>query len=108
MYYLDSNNLAGLDVSLLQGPEMHQVVSRHQEPMLLLDVSTLHRPVLHLDLSGQRDLDASTSPVPELHLHVPTLESSVLNLDIFSPQGPKLHLENRSLCCTWTCLHLRA
>ena len=39
----------------LQGPELHLDVSGQQEPVLLLNVSTLQRPELHLDVSGQQE-----------------------------------------------------
>ncbi len=41
-----------LEVSTLQGPELHLDVSALQRNVLLLEVSTLHGPELHLDVSA--------------------------------------------------------
>jgi hypothetical protein len=38
-----------------QGPEMHLDVPGQQEPMLLLDKSTLQGPELRMDVSGQKE-----------------------------------------------------
>ncbi len=40
-----------LEMSTLQGPELHLDVSTLKRPVLLLDMSTPQRPDLHLDLS---------------------------------------------------------
>jgi len=78
---------------------------------VLLDVSTLQRPVLILELS--------TPQGPELHLDVSTIQMPVLLLGVFTPQWPELHLDlstqqrplllldlstPRVLSCTWTWL----
>jgi hypothetical protein len=55
-----------VDVSTLKKPELHLDIVRLQEPVLLLDLSTLkrhvllnvsakHRPDLHLKVSGQQE-----------------------------------------------------
>jgi hypothetical protein len=41
-----------LEVSTLEGPEMHLDVSALKRSVLLLEVSTLQRPELHLDVSA--------------------------------------------------------
>ncbi len=43
-----------LEVSTLQGPELHLDVSALQKSVLLLEVSTLQGPELHLDVSAQQ------------------------------------------------------
>ena len=75
-----------LKVSTLQGPELHLDVSALQRSVLLLEMSTLQGPDLHLDVSAlQRSvllLEVSATG-PELHLDVFALQRYVSN-----PQGP--------------------
>ncbi len=52
-----------------------------QRPVLLLDMSTLQRAVLHLHM------DMSTPQRPELHLDLSTLQRSAL-LEVFTLQRP--------------------
>jgi hypothetical protein len=74
-------------------------VSGQQEPLLLLDVSTLQWPELHLDVSGQQEplllLDVSTLQGPELHLEVSVQKEPIL--DWFC-------LHHTGLSCTLTCV----
>jgi hypothetical protein len=62
-----------------------------QEPVLFLDLSTLHKvipqvPELHLHLSGLQE--------PVLFLDLSTLQRPVLHLDVSStPQGPEHYLD---------------
>jgi hypothetical protein len=58
-------------------PELHLDLSGQQEPLLLLDVSTVYTTCRH-----------------ELHLDVSTLERPVLHLVVCTPQGLELHLKN--------------
>jgi hypothetical protein len=91
-----------LDVSTLQRPLLLLEVFTPQGPELHLDVSTLQRPVLHLDMSKPQGL--------ELHLDLATLQRPVLHLDVSTSHGPELHLDlggQQSMCCSWTCLHYR-
>jgi hypothetical protein len=62
-----------LDVSTLQGHELHLNLSRQQELVQRLDVSTLQGPLLHLNVSGQHQ-----DPVERL------------DVSIHAPQGPEL------------------
>ncbi len=50
-----------------------------QSPVLLLDMSTLQRAVLHLHMAPQR---------PELHLDLSTLQRPALLLEVFTLQRP--------------------
>ncbi len=78
-----------LDMSLLQrpaswlvyyqGPELHLDLVGQQEPLLLLDVSTLKRRELHLDYLGYWRLCCCWTC-----------------------------LHYRGLCCVWSCLHTEA
>ncbi len=60
-----------MEVSTLQGPELH------------LDVSALKRSVLLLEVSATG---------PELHLDVSALQRNVLLLEVSTLQGPELYL----------------
>ena len=53
-----------------------------QRPVLLLDMSTLQRAVLHLHM------DVSTPQRPELHLDLSTLQRAALLLEMFTLQRP--------------------
>ena len=53
-----------------------------QRPVLLLDMSTLQRAVLHLHM------DVSTPQRPELHLDLSTLQRPALLLEVFTLQRP--------------------
>ena len=64
--------------------------------MLLLDVSTLQGPELHLEVSGQQEttgLDVSTSQGAELYLDMSTLQWPMLHLEVSTPQVPEPHLD---------------
>jgi hypothetical protein len=50
--------------------------------MLLLEVSTLQRPELHLNLRLVLLLEVSTPQGSELHLDVPALQKHVLLLEV--------------------------
>jgi hypothetical protein len=50
-----------LKMSTRKGPELHMEIFRLQKPMLLLDLSTLKRPVLVCSI-----LDVSVKQGPEL------------------------------------------
>jgi hypothetical protein len=102
-----------------QGPELHIYMSGQQEPLLLLDVTTLYRGLRCTwtwTTGACAGLDLSTSHGAELHLDVATLQKPVLHLDVSTSQGPELHpdaprqhelhLDKRS--CTWTCLNKRS
>jgi hypothetical protein len=83
-------------VCVPQGPELHLDVSGQPEPLLLQEVSiTTGTSDLHLDVSGQKEpkllLDLSTLQRPVLHLDVSTLQRHVLLLDVSIPQWPELH-----------------
>ncbi len=65
-------NVLLLEVSTLQGPELH------------LDVSALQRSVLLLEVSATG---------PELHLDVSALQRNVLLLEVSKLQGPELYLD---------------
>jgi hypothetical protein len=80
--------------------------------VLLLEVPTLLRPELYMDVS--------TPQGPELHLDVSKLQRALQHLDVSTPQGPVLLLDLssvhyrgctltclhcRGLCCSWSCLH---
>jgi len=75
-----------LEVSTLQGPELH------------LDVSALQRSVLLLEVSATG---------PELYLDVSALQRNVLLLEVSTLQGPELHLDvsavlhYRGMYCSW-------
>jgi hypothetical protein len=72
------------------------------EPLLLLNLSTLQRPVVLLEVS--------TPQGPDLHLNVSTLQRPVLHIDVSTPRVLYCiwaWLDNRSLCCSWMCLHYR-
>ncbi len=74
-----------------------------QRPVLLLDMSTLQRAVLHLHL------DMSTPQRPELHLDLSTLQrpALLLEVDLSTLQRAVQLLEVstlRGLSCLWTCL----
>jgi hypothetical protein len=63
-----------------------------QEPLILLNKSTLQRPVgpvLHLEVSSPQGTD--------LQLDVSTLHRHVLLLEMSTPQGPELHLDMSTL-----------
>ncbi len=88
-------------------------MSALQRPVQFLEVSTLQRPELHLDVSGlQRNvllLEMSTLQGPELHLDVSALQRSVLLLEV-SPQGLSYIWtcqHYRGMCCSWRCLPQR-
>jgi hypothetical protein len=66
-----------LEVSTLQGPELHLDMSALQRPVQFLEVSTLQGPELHLDMSA--------------------LKRSVLLLEVST-------VHYRGLSCIWTCL----
>jgi hypothetical protein len=51
-----------LEVSTLQGPELHLDVSTLQRNVLLLKVSTLQGPDLHLDVSALCTIEACAVP----------------------------------------------
>ncbi len=76
-----------LEVSTLQGPELHLDVSSLQRSVLLLEVSTLQGPELHLDVFAlQRSellLEVSATG-PELNLDVSALRRYASS----NPQGP--------------------
>ena len=71
-----------LEMSTLQGPELHLDVSTLKRPVLLLDMSTLQMAVLHLHM------DVSTPQRPELHLDLSTLQRPALLLEVFTLQRP--------------------
>ncbi len=54
-------------------------------PQLHLDVATLQRPVLLLEVS--------TPQRHEMHPYGSTLQRPVLHLDVSTPQGPQMHLD---------------
>ncbi len=88
-----------LEVSTLQGPEMHLDVPRQQEPVLLLEVSTLQGPEMHLDVPRQQK--------PVLLLDVSTLQGPQLHRDMFVQQEPACAAPGHfyttgALSCTWT------
>jgi hypothetical protein len=85
-------------------------VSVPKGPKLRLDVSTLQRSLLHLDLSDQQKpallldswsmpkdhklhLDVSKLQRQRLHLDFSGQEKPVLVLDESTTQGPELHLD---------------
>jgi hypothetical protein len=88
-----------LEVSTLQGPELHLDVSALQRNVLLLEVSTLQGPELHLDVSAlQRSvllLEVSATG-PDLQLDMSALQRSVLLLEV-SATGPELNLDVSAL-----------
>jgi hypothetical protein len=55
-----------LEMSTLQGPELHLNLSTLKRPVLLQDMSTIQRTVLHLDVSTPKRSD--------LHLDLSTLQ----------------------------------
>jgi hypothetical protein len=60
-----------LDVSILKGPELHlDVFTLVQETVLLLDLSTKQRPVLHLNVSAKQG--------SEMHLYISEQKELVL------------------------------
>jgi hypothetical protein len=67
--------------------------------VLLLDLSTLQRPVLTCTCLYYR-------PEPELHLDL-SEQGACADMDVSTSQGAELHLwtclHYRGLCCTWTC-----
>jgi hypothetical protein len=79
-----------LEMSTLQGPELHLDVSALQRNVLLLEVSTLQGPKLHLDVSAlQRSvllLEVSATG-PELHLDVSALQRHVLLLEVSATEA---------------------
>jgi hypothetical protein len=95
-----------LEVSTLQGPELHLDVFALQRSVLLLEVSTLQGPELQQDVSAlQRSvllLKVSTLQGPELQLDVSALQRLVLLLEMSTTQGPELHLAGR-VCTTEEC-----
>ena len=82
-------------------PLMFLDVSALQRNVLLLEVSTLQGPELHLDVSALREVYVLLLEVsakgPELHLDVSTLQRDVLLLEVSSLQGPELHLDVSAL-----------
>ncbi len=64
--------------------------------MLLLELSTLQGPELHLNVSAlQRSvllLEVSATG-PELHLDVSALQRNLLLLEVSTLQGPELYLD---------------
>ncbi len=87
-------------------------MSALQRSVLLLEVSTLQGPELHLDVSGLKRnvllLEVSTLQGPKLHLDVSALQRIVLLLEM-STTRPELHLDvhYRCMCCSWGCLPQR-
>ncbi len=101
-----------LEVSTPQGPELHLNVSALQRLVLLLKVSTQQGPELHLGVSTiQRPVlllgvPRVTPQGSEVHLHF-LLQRPELYLDMSTPRGLSwiwTWSDNRSLCCSWTCL----
>ena len=74
-----------LDVSTLQGPDLHLDVYTQQGPGLHLEMSRQHEPVLLLDVSTPQGL--------ELHLDVSIPQRPVLLLDVSGQQEPVLQFE---------------
>ncbi len=74
-----------LEMSPLQGPQLHLDMSTLKRPVLLLDMSTLPRAVLYLDVSTPKrlelHLDLSSLQRPELSLDLSTLQWLVLVMD---------------------------
>ncbi len=76
--------------------------------MLLLELSILQRPELHLDMSGQHEplllLDVSKLKEDELHQDISRLQEPVLLLDLCTlKQRPVLHPDaSRQLKLCWT------
>jgi hypothetical protein len=72
-------------------PELHLDVSTLQRLLLNLDLSTPHGPGLHLDLPGQQEpvrlLEVLTPHGPELH-GVAAQQEYVLHLDLSAKQRP--------------------
>jgi hypothetical protein len=83
-------------------------VSALQRSVLLLEVSTIQGPELHLDVSAlQRSvllLEVSTLQGPELQLDVSALQRSVLFLEVSTLQRPES--ASRRVCTTEECILL--
>jgi hypothetical protein len=73
-------------------------LSGQQEPLLLLDVPTLQRPVLdvsYMYVHYRGSVACGLQQEPLLLIDLPTLQRSVLHLAVstYTPQGPELHLD---------------
>jgi hypothetical protein len=80
-------------MSTPQGPELRLDVSSLQRPVLYLDVYLLLRCTACIYTTGLvLHLDVSTPQGPAQNLDVSTLQVHVLHLDVSTPQGPELHL----------------
>ncbi len=95
-------NVLLLEVSTLHGPELHLDVSALQRSLLLLEVSATG-PELHLDVSAlQRNvlLMVVSATGPELNLDVSALRRYVSN-----PQGPvrvkRVRFASKIICLLW-------
>ncbi len=83
-----------LELSTPQGLELHLDMSTMRRPVLILDV-TQQGPELQLDFLLQRPvlhLDLATPKGPELHLDLVGRQELVLLLDMSTLQGRELHL----------------
>ncbi len=115
--YLDNRSMcwSGHVYTIGAGPQLHLDVSAQQEPLPLLDISSLKESELHLDVSAQQEplplLDVSTLKGSELHLDVSAQQEPLPLLDVSTLKGSELHLVvnymSLHLCCSWTCLHYR-
>ncbi len=76
-----------LNLSTLQRPVLHTQTCLHTVPELHLDVSTLQSTEYCAAL-GRVSLKG-----PDLHLDVSPLQSPVVHLDVSTLQGPELHLD---------------
>jgi hypothetical protein len=73
-------------------------LAKQQEPALLMDVSSLNEPELHLDLSGQHK--------PVLFLEVSTLLGPELHLDMIGQQERDVYTTGSCAALAWMCLCL--
>jgi hypothetical protein len=81
---LSKLSIASLRFASISMPLMPHITLFPEEPLLFLNVSTLLRPVLLLEVS---------TTGPELHLNVSALQRLVLLLEVSTTQGPELHLD---------------
>jgi hypothetical protein len=86
-----------LDVSTLQRPVLNLDVYTQQGPELHLDMSGQQEPVLLLDMSTPQGLDlhldVSTQQGPEWHWDMSGQQEPVLLLDVSTPQVLELHID---------------